>query len=180
MEQHRNKARSCSQLPAILLTAFPRVYLCPPSPQTLQQIENAIFHLQFFLSPLQLLTQPTVMGRSCFSDHKPLNLNPSPACDGWVGLTPGVDGSCGLNPAAGEPVPCLRSQGDPSSGLPQEQSVQVESVTIPFLPFTWAYLEQVGASHRVGSPNCRAECLFSDTLSGPLCASGATHPIAMV
>lgn len=34
MEQHRNKARSIFQLPAILLFAFPWIQLCSPSPDT--------------------------------------------------------------------------------------------------------------------------------------------------
>lgn len=95
---------------------------------------------------------------------------------GWIKLTPGVDGSCGLNPASREPMPSLESQGDPSSGLLQEQVIQMQPVIIPLLLFTWIYLEQVRASDSVMSPNHSAKCLSSDTLSGPLFSVQWSHP----
>jgi len=64
-------------------------------------------------------------------------------------------------------MPSLGSLGDPSSGLPQKQSIQMESVIIPLL-FTQVYLEQVRASHSEASPHHSAKHLSSssDTLSG--------------
>lgn len=164
-----------SSLPFFSLP-FPESTFVPP-PRTLQQIENAIFHLQFFLLPLQPSTQPLmVRGGDVFHTAEPWILVHLQLVLGWIGLTPGVDGSCGLNPALRQPMPSLGSRGNPSSRLLQEQSIQIEPVIAPLLFFTWVYLEQVKASHSVISPNHSAKCLSSDTLSGLLFSVQWSHP----